>query len=635
MLKGLLEAGTKRELKGPVRSLNTFVSLMIALYVIFAVFIYPEAMLYRSVCFGLFFFGIFISYAAAGSDSLEKVPFYDFLLAAASLSVSLYFGLEIERLVMRQVFVSEVTHLDIFFGILTIFLLIEGSRRILGPWLPALSVLALLYIFYGQYIPGRFGHQGFTLKYIVDGLFLSSYGIWGSTLGIAVSQVMVFLIFGAFFLKSGAGDFLFDFAASLAGSSVGGVAKISVITSALFGMISGGPVSNVATTGALTIPAMKKRGYSSEFAATVESCASVGGVFMPPIMGSIVFIMAEVVGIPYGDVARRAFIPAALYFVAIFFIVDIHSRKYGIGGFTKSERKPLLPILKRGLGFIVPLIYLTLRLFSGSYPSRVALETIVVIIIINALEKKNLLNLRVVLDTLIKAVHRGRMVVSTMAACGILVGVVTITGITAKFSSFLMAMTSYSSMVTLMVVMGITLFLGLAMNGTSSYLITAVICAPILIRQGYEPLSVHMFILFFAAMSSITPPVAITSFTAASIAEADPMRVSMESMKMGFVAYILPFTFIYSPSILLYGSGWLTLRTFVFVFLGVAVIAAAMEQWWFGVKMPSLMQIMIFFAGGAMVIGRMPYSLAGFAVVLAALGYALFSQRILRKEFEQ
>ena len=453
MLDYLVGSGKKRKLSGPVKRLHDTAAVVTMVYIIFSVFLYPEALLYRGICFGLFFFSIFIAYTAPGTHTREHVPFYDFVLAGASLVVGLYMWVNVERIISRQTFVSEVYSLDIAFGILTILLLLEGSRRILGPWLPALSILSLLYMFYGNYIPGRFGHQGFTLKYIIDGLFLSSYGIWGSTLGIAVSQVMVFLLFGTFFLKSGAGDFLFDFAATIAGSSTGGVAKISVITSALFGMISGGPVSNVTTTGALTIPAMKKRGYTPVFSATVESCASIGGIFMPPIMGSIVFIMAEVVGVPYGDVVRRAFIPAILYFVAIFFIVDIRSRKLGIGGFTELERKPLFSVLRRGLGFFIPLIYLTMRLFSGSYPARVAMEAIAVILIVGLIQRKNLLRVDVLTDTMVTAVHRGRMVVSTMAACGILVGVVTITGITAKFSSFLMAMTNYSSVTTLLVVM--------------------------------------------------------------------------------------------------------------------------------------------------------------------------------------
>lgn len=607
MLEYLVASGKRRKLTGPVERIHNFAATVTMVYIIISVFLYPEALLYRGVCFGLFFFSIFIAYTAPGTDTRGRVPAYDFLLAGASLSVGLYMWISIDRIIGRQVFVSEVYALDVVFGILTILLLLEGSRRILGPWLPALSILALLYMFFGDLIPGRFGHQGFTLKYVIDGLFLSSYGIWGSTMGIAVSQVMVFLLFGAFFLRSGAGDFLFDFAATIAGSSTGGVAKIAVITSALFGMISGGPVSNVTTTGALTIPAMKKRGYTPVFSATVESCASIGGIFMPPIMGSIVFIMAEVVGVPYGDVVRRAFIPAILYFVAIFFIVDIRSRKLGIGGFTELERKPLLSVLRRGLGFFIPLVYLTVRLFSGSYPARVAMEAIAVIFIVSLIQRKDMLRLSALTDTMVTAVHRGRMVVSTMAACGILVGVVTITGITSKFSSFLMAMTDYSSMTTLLVVMLITLFLGLAMNGTSSYLITAVICAPILIRQGYEPLGVHMFILFFASMSSITPPVALTSFTAASMAEADPMKVSIQTMKMGFVAYLLPFTFIYNPAILLYGSGWSTVASVASAFAGVALVAMAMERWWFGMRVNQLFRVLLLCAGAGLIIGTRPF----------------------------
>lgn len=627
MLDYITGMGKKRKLSGNVKRINDAVAVAIVIFVIISVFLYPEALLYRSICFALFFFNIFIAYTTPKSKTEGYVPFYDYILAVLSLAVGVYFAVNIERIVERLAFISQITTGDIIFGILTILLLLEGCRRVLGPWLPALSILSLLYLFYGHHIIGRFGHQVFNIKYIIDGMFLSTYGIWGSTFGIAVGQVMVFLVFASFFQKSGAADFLFDFAASIAGASVGGVAKIAVITSTLFGMISGGPISDVTTTGTITIPAMKKQGYSAVMAAAIESCACVGAIFMPPVMGSMAFIMAEVIGIPYGEVAKRAFLPAILYFAVIFFIVHFRSQKLGIGAFAESDRKPLRSLGKQCLTFFIPLIYLTIRLISGSYPERAALESIVVILMINLLQKRNIMTLGIIWDTMVSAVQKGRSIVTTMAACGVFVSVVMITGLTSKMGSYLSNLSDYSSLTILIIVLSIVLFLGLAMNGTSSYLITAVICAPILIKQGYLPLGVHMFCLYFAAMATITPPVALTTYTAASLAEAPPGKVSLQTMKLSFTAIILPFAFVYNPSILLYGPLWTSLVSFISAIAGVALLASAMENWWFGLKMNLLHRSLVLIAASALIIGKISFIVAASALLLIIFMYTFYIKK--------
>lgn len=628
MSEFLFGTGTKRSLSGPAQTISRTVAAVIGIIVLLSVFLYPEEVLYQAICFGLFFFEFFINYTTPGSNTEEQVPIYDYVLGGLSLLVSVYIAANIDRIVMRQDYISAVTTMDMAFGILTVVLIIEGTRRVLGPWLPAISILSVLYMIYGNHITGRLGHQGFSFEHIIEGLFLSDYGIWGSTFGIAVGQVMVFMIFATLFQRSGAADFLFDFAASIAGKTRGGVAKIAVITSALFGMITGGPVTDVTTTGSMTIPAMIKKGFSPVSAAAIESCASVGATFMPPIMGSMAFVMAEVAGISYGEVAKRAFLPAILYFAVIFFIVDFRSRRLNIEGFADSERKRLLTVAKRGLAFFLPLLYLTIRLISGIYPERAAVESIAVVLIISFLQKKNLFDPKIILQVLVTAVQRGRMVVATMAACSIFVGSVMITGLPSKLSSFLSASSEYSSLLVLVIAMVVCMFLGLAMNGTSSYLITAVICAPILIQQGYNVLGVHMFILFFAAMATLTPPVALTTYTAASIANAPPLPVSTEAMKMGLVAYILPFAFVYNPTILQYGSFWACLTTFISALVGVAMIASAIEKWWFGIDVNLLLRCIILMAGCALIIAKPAFIAGSLTLLLLICLYTIFYKKI-------
>ncbi|HPQ48265.1 MAG TPA: TRAP transporter large permease subunit, partial [Clostridia bacterium] len=266
MLKYITGTGNKRDLGPKTRLLKDLIAAGAALYLIFAVLFYPNPLLHRSIAFGLFYSVIFISYTTPGAKSIKKVPFYDWILAAASIGVSLHIALNIERLTIRMVYIDPLTFGDYLFGMLTLFLLIEGTRRVTGPWLSGIGLVALLYLFFGNIIPGKFGHLGFSMMNITESIFLSGFGVFGSTMGIATGNVMVFLMFGVVFKNTGAGDFLFDFVNKITGRTTGGVAKMAIASSALFGMVSGGALANVTTTGAMTIPAMKKSGYEGEYA---------------------------------------------------------------------------------------------------------------------------------------------------------------------------------------------------------------------------------------------------------------------------------------------------------------------------------------------------------------------------------
>ena len=574
MIRRIFGEGEKRMLSGYPLIVKNILSLAASSYLFFSVFIYPDQLLHRTLCFGLFFSIIFLSYSTPGANNIEKIPWYDYILSIVSVSVSIYMALNLERLIDRMLFVSEVYVSDHLFALITVILLLEGTRRIIGHWISTLSLFSLLYIFAGQYIPGRFGHHGFSLDFITDSLFLSTNGIWGSPLGIATSNVIIFIIFGSFFMYSGAGDFIFSLASSFVKGSRGGVAKIAVVTSALFGMISGNPVSNVSTMGSLTIPSMKKQGYSSEFAASVESCSSVGGIIMPPIMGSVAFIMSDVVGIPYVKVAYSAFFPALMFFFAIFVTIDIRSQKLKIHQDPSAEYiKINMKLIRTGFVFFIPLMFLISRLMMGISPSKVGVESIMLLILINIRK----INFKNVASALIDRIEKGLMIVATMATSGIMLGIMNTTGVSSKFSSVLISMSGESILITLVLVMLLAMFLGLAMNITSAYLLTAVMTAPIMIRLGVEPLAAHMFILFFSAMATITPPVAITAFTAAAIADAPPMAVGFQSMRMALVAYILPFIFVFNPSILLIGTVNHILLTLAFSVFSVFTLTLSIE----------------------------------------------------------
>jgi len=626
MSKYISKPGEKRPLAGWELHLKNTISIAGALYLIFAVMFYPEPILHRSIAFGMFFSVIFLSYATPGVKAASRIPVSSWIMALLSVGVSVYIAINFNRISERIVFVDQVTALDIFFGIVTLFLLVEGGRRILGPWLPALGLLGLAYAVFGHLIPGKFGHVRFSLDYMIDGMFLSDYGVWGRTMGIATGQIMVFIMFATLLQTTGASDFLFDFVAKIAGKYKGGIGKVAVVSSAMFGMISGGGPTNASTTGAMTIPMMKKSGFTKEYAACVESSASVGGVFMPPIMGSMALIMSDIVGVPYADVIRRALLPALVYFTALFFSVDFKSRKDKISGIIDIPKDSLFKLFLKGYSFFIPLTFLVYRLSAGRPPAKAGLETIGLMLVIGFLNPKNRLNLKKIMETLKKAVSRGLIIVSTMATCGILVGSIDLTGITSKFSAYLTSVAGVSSILTLILVMLMTLFLGLAMNNSSTYLIAAVLGAPALVNLGYEPLGVHMFILFYAGMATVTPPVALTSYTAATIAGADPMKVGWMSMRVGLVGYILPFIFVLNPAIIQIGSLFEVIMAVGFAVAGVAILAMGLEGWLFGIDITIVDRILLACSGFMIMTGNLQVFFIGAVVFGLTVIVGLFKK---------
>ncbi len=631
MLDYIKASGEKRFLTGISLVIRDVISIVGALYLIFGVLFYPQPILHRSIAFGFFFSIIFLGYASPGFKPTGKIPIFDWILAALCLGVSIYIGANFGRIGSRMVFVDPVLLFDIIFGILTLGLLIEGGRRILGPWLPGIGLVALVYLVLGHLIPGKFSHLQFNVKYMIDALFLTDYGMWGRTMGVATGQIMVFIMFATLLQTTKASDFLFDFVSKLAGRFKGGIGKVAVVASALFGMISGGGPTNATTTGPMTIPVMKKSGFSSEYAACIESAASAGGVFMPPIMGSMAFLMSDIVGVPYADVVRRAILPALIYFAALFISIDFRARKNKIDGSIMPPSDSILKLIIKGYNFFIPLAYLITRLIMGRPAAKAGLETIGLMIIIGLINRKNPLTLKVIIDTLKRAVKRGTMIVATMATCGILIGVIDITGIASKFSSYLSSTANISALLTIFTVMLLTIFLGLAMNGSSTYLIAAVLGAPVLVGLGYEPISVHMFILFYAAMATVTPPVALTSYVAASIAEADPTKVGWMTMKVGLIGYILPFAFLFNPAILQIGTFFDVIKAFLTIIVGTAIMALGLEGWFFELHTNFVIRLLLVAAGISFMTGSIVTILISSCIIAGIYGYGLIGKYYIKR----
>lgn len=616
----IMGEGEKRKLPPGLAKLVKTIAIVTTLYNLWSVIGFPTPILHRGITFSLFFALTFMIYTAPGSKSKNYIPWYDWVFVGLSMTVGIYIVANLNRLVTRFPFSDVVTGFDILMGIITMILLLEGTRRIIGPWLSILSILSLLYALYGNVIPGLFGHNGFSISSIIDELFLTTDGIWGQALGIASTYIILFIIFGAFLQTSGAGDFLFEFASALAGWSRGGLAKVGIIASGLFGMISGSPVANVSSVGTITIPMMKKSGYPADFAAAVECCASTGGTIMPPVMGSVAFLMAEVIGVPYISVAAAAAIPAVIYYLAIFFAIDFRAAKLGMKGLSRDEIPPLAKTLIKGLGFFIPLVYLVVRLMEGLSPSRVALETTIIILIISWLRPETRMGWTKILKALEDGTRSGILVISTCATSGIMIGIINLTGVGTKFSSYLMALSGNAEIFTLIFTMLLALILGLAMNITPSYLLAAVVAGPVLINLGIPPMAAHMFILFFAAVATMTPPVATAAFAAAGIADAEPMRVGFLACRIGLVAFIMPYIFIYQNALLLIGLPVQIFIAAISGIFGVALIAAAFEGW-FGRNLNVLQRIILAVSGFMSITGMLYLTIV--AVILAVLSISL------------
>jgi len=416
----------------------------------------------------------------------------DYLLAAASMACGLYIFVTYDAFVARNL---QMTSADMAFGVLALALVLEGGRRCLGIWLPALALLFLLYAVYGQWLPAPLGHFGVRPERLVMRMYLVSEGLFGSIFQIAQTYIGLFVLFGAFLVATGTTEILTQVGLSVSGRFAGGPAKVAVVASALTGMISGSAAANVATTGTLTIPMMKKSGFKPEFAGAVESIASTGGLIMPPIMGAAAFLMAEFVGIPYVEVMAGAIIPALLYYGSLMMVIHCRAVKLGIRGLSRDEIPPFGRVLRANGHLLIPIIFLIYLLMTGYTPIFAALYAIVATVVLSYLRKSSRLTPRRLIAALVQG---GAAMVSVSVAClvaGIIVGVVSITGVAEVFTSYIEQWSNGSLIIALCLTGIAAVLLSCALPATAVYIFVAVTIAPALLQMGAAPLAAHLFAL--------------------------------------------------------------------------------------------------------------------------------------------
>lgn len=574
------EAGT-RKLKGFFGWIAFLGLLSFSLFQLYTgIFGQLTAQLQRSIHLGFALALIFLLFPARKKNlKKNKVAWYDVLLALIAIAVGAYWPLMIDELVMR---VGRLTELDFYIGLAGVLLVLEATRRTVGLPIMVIASLFMIYGLFGPYMPGFLAHRGLDLTRLIQTMFYTTEGIFGTPLGVSSTFIFLFLLFGSFLVKTGVGEYFNDLAVAIAGRRIGGPAKVAIFSSALQGTISGSSVANVVTSGAFTIPMMKRLGYKKEFAGAVEAASSTGGQLMPPVMGAAAFLMVEFIGgISYWEIAKAAAIPAILYFTGIWIMTHFEAKRLGLRGLTKEEMPDRKEIIK-DLYLLLPIIAVLILMMTGMSVMRAALWSILLTVVLSGVRKKTRLGLKDILDALADGARTALGVAAATAAAGIIVGVVTKTGLGLKLANGLLDLSGGDLLLTLFFTMIASLILGMGAPTTANYVITSTIAAPAIILLGVPDLSAHLFVFYFGIIADITPPVALAAFAAAAVSGGEPIKTGIDSSKLAIAAFIIPYMFVLSPELLMIDTTWTYLVWMVVsAIAGMTAIGAGVIGFWF------------------------------------------------------
>ncbi len=529
----------------------------------------------------------YLLYPARKGAPKNRLPWYDIVLALVAFAAFLYPAVFFQKIVAQ----NSLQTYELWIGGLAIVLLLEACRRVVGLPIVIIAVLFMVVGLFGRAMPGFLGNRGFSVKRVIEHLFYTTEGIFGTPVGASSTFIFLFILFGSFLEKTGVGEFFIDLSNAIAGHKRGGPAKVAVITSALEGTVSGSSVANTVGSGSFTIPMMKSLGYRPEFAAAVEASASTGGQLMPPVMGAAAFLMAESVGVPYSVIVKAAIIPAILYFAGIYIVTDLEAKKQGLQGLSRDKMPKLKTIMRERGHLMIPLIAIIYVLSANYTPSIAALvgigcavlggylKTLFQLLVPGEKSAQQIMDERTGLRPrdFLKALEGGaRSILGVALACataGIIAGMITQTGIGLKMGAGLSAMAGDNLILLLIFTMLASIVLGMGVPTTANYLITSTIMAPIVHRAlvasmpalyeglraiglGYDVLPAHLFTFYFGIIADITPPVALAAMAGAAIAKSDPLKTGVQATKIAIAAFVVPFIFVYSPQMLMLNAEW-------------------------------------------------------------------------------
>ncbi len=585
--------------KGLMARIVAGIAIMFSAFQLYtAIFGVMDAHLQRAIhlSFGLVL--IFLLYPTRKNWSREKLHPVDFLLAVLGALAPMYIVVFYNELVLRA---GLTTPTDLVVGLLGLILVIEAARRTVGWPMVIVALFFLGYAFAGPFMPGLLAHRGVGPGELIDHLFFSTEGIFGIPLGVSSTFIFLFILFGSYLEATGLGKFFIDLANAIAGWASGGPAKVAVLSSGLMGTVSGSSVANVAGTGSFTIPMMKKLGYSKEFAGAVEAAASTGGQLMPPVMGAAAFLMAEFVGVAYIEVVKAAVIPALLYFSGIWIGVHFEAKKNGLKGVPREELPKFMELFVSRGHLAIPLVVIVYLLVVGYTPMRAALWAIFLSIAASMLRKETRISFMDIIQGLINGAKGVLGVLIACATAGIIIGVVTKTGVGLKLATALLDLAGGKLLPAMFFTMITSIILGMGVPTTANYVITSTIAAPALVQMNVPVLAAHMFAFYFGIIADVTPPVALAAYAGSGIAGGNPMKTGVNAAKLAIAAFVIPYIFVLSPSILMIKATvptliWVTITALLGMLgLGVSMIG-------FFITNANILERIIFFVGGLMMI---------------------------------
>ena len=531
----------------------------------------------------IFFSGVvalaFLTTGPFESSDTNKPSIIDIILALISIAVGVYFAMQAPVIINRIVLLDELTNLDILFGTLVFILTLEITRRTTGLGLTLIVVMFVLYNLFGHHLDGVLQHGEIDYIHFLEITVFTTDGIFGLPVRVAATYAFMFVMFGTVLHACGGGDFFFNFAAAISGRSPGGPAKVAVISSGMYGMLSGSPTSDVVTTGSITIPIMKRLGYRGAHAGAIEVAASTGGSFVPPVLGTAAFLMVDFAGLEYLQIATAAIIPAILYYISIYAQVHFSCVRQGFGRLDDGLIPSFLETIKGGWLFVIPLAVLTAALIVGYTPTMVGIIGTLAVLGVSIFKASTRIGPIGLAKALSETCYRMVPVAGACAAAGLIIGGMTMTGLAGKFAHLVNDLTDGHMFLTLLVTACLTVVLGLGMPTPSAYILSAALMTPILSQIGVPTLPAHMFVFYYAVMSALTPPVAVAAYAASSIAEDNPLLIAIMAVKFALAAFIVPFAFVYGPELLMIGPWYLIVISFITAVLGLIFIAAGLESY--------------------------------------------------------
>ncbi len=607
-----------RQLSGIFKNLVFLIAVSWSLWQLYtAGFGLKPPTIQRGVHVGFGLVLVFLLYPFNRSDNSNKIKWYDFMMLAAAIGVVGYHVVNFETLLFRA---GAYTQTDMIVSIIALILVIDATRRVAGPVLVSVASIFLLYAFFGDLVPGYFSHAGYSLQRIATYAWISTESILGTPIMVSSTFIFLFLLFATYLKMTGIGDWLTDLALAIAGHTTGGPAKAAIVASASQGTISGSSVANTVGTGSVTIPLMKSVGYRPEFAGAVEAAASTGGQLMPPVMGAAAFIMTEFTDLPYVTIALAAAIPAALYFTGIFIMVHLEAKKNGLEGIPKAKLPKAKTLLKEKWFLSLPIFVIVGLLVKGFTPMYAALfgifSSIFIGLINGYVDKDQTFGLKEIIIGLEEGARSALPVVMACASAGIIVGVVTLTGLGMKLSHGIVLLSGGNLYLTMFLTMIASIILGMGMPTTANYIVQATIAAPALTRIGVPVIAAHLFVFYFGIVADITPPVALAAFAGSGIAGSNPFKTGVEASKIAIAAYLVPYIFVTNPVLVLvdasFGAVALALGTALFGMFG---IAGGVSGYY--VSPSKSWERILLFAGGLMLVNPgMTTNIIGSAIMI-------------------